>query len=72
MAERQPLHVFRGLVVSMSFGTSEFAGEQYFDNEFMTPTGHQGVAFVASTGDCGPVVEYPASSPEVLALAAPA
>ena len=55
-------------VVSMSFGTSEFTNEQFFDAAFTPPSGHQGVTFVASTGDCGSSVDYPASSPDVLAV----
>jgi hypothetical protein len=55
-------------VVSMSFGSSEFASEQSFDGDFTTPSGHQGVTFVASTGDCGSPGEYPACSPSVMAI----
>ena len=55
-------------VVSMSFGSSEFASEQSFDGDFTTPSGHQGVTFVASTGDSGSPGEYPASSPSVMAI----
>ena len=40
-------------VVSMSFGTLEFGGESYYDSNLTTPSGHQGVTFVASTGDSG-------------------
>ena len=54
-------------VVSMSWGSSEFAGEQSFDSDFTTPSGHQGVTFVASTGDNGAPGEYPAYSPNVVA-----
>ena len=55
-------------VVSMSFGSSEFASEQSFDGDFTTPSGHQGVTFVASTGDSGSPGEYPACSPNVMAV----
>ncbi len=55
-------------VVSMSFGSSEFASEQSFDGDFTTPSGHQGVTFVASTGDSGSPGEYPACSPNVMAI----
>ena len=55
-------------VVSMSWGSSEFAGEQSFDSDFTTPSGHQGVTFVASTGDNGAPGEYPAFSPNVVAV----
>ena len=52
----------------MSFGSSEFTSEQFFDSAFTTPSGHQGVTFVASTGDCGSSGDYPACSPNVLAV----
>ena len=52
----------------MSFGSSEFASEQSFDGDFTTPSGHQGVTFVASTGDSGSPGEYPACSPNVMAV----
>jgi Subtilase family len=55
-------------VVSMSFGSSEFASEQSLDGNFTTPSGHQGVTFVASTGDGGSAGEYPACSPNVMAI----
>ena len=55
-------------VVSMSWGGDEFAGETAYDSTFTTPSGHSGVAFVASAGDSGAEVEYPAASPNVLAV----
>ena len=55
-------------VVSMSWGSSEFDGETAYDADFMTPSGHQGVTFVAATGDQGTPGEYPAYSPSVLAV----
>lgn len=55
-------------VVSMSWGSGEFSGENIYDNIFTTPKGHQGVTFVASTGDQGSPGEYPAYSPNVLAV----
>ena len=54
-------------VVSMSWGSNEYSGEPSFDSDFTTPSGHQGVTFVASTGDNGAPVEYPAYSPNVVA-----
>jgi hypothetical protein len=54
-------------VVSMSFGTGEFSGETSYDSLFTTPSGHGGVTFVASSGDTS-TVEYPSSSPNVLAV----
>ena len=38
-------------VVAMSFGSPEFVGENAYDSDFTTPSGHQGVTFLASTGD---------------------
>ena len=55
-------------VVSMSWGSAEYAGEAAFDGDFTTPAGHQGVTFVASTGDTGAPGLYPAYSPNVLAV----
>ena len=57
-------------VVSMSFGQTEFSGENSFDGYFTTPAGHTGITFVASTGDHGawPGQSYPAVSPNVLAV----
>lgn len=55
-------------VVSMSWGGGEFSAEANYDNVFTTPSGHQGVAFVASSGDSGAAVSYPAASPNVLAV----
>lgn len=54
-------------VVSMSWGSSEWSGESYYDSYFSTPGGHQGVTFIASSGDNG-TVEYPSTSPNVLAV----
>lgn len=55
-------------VVSMSWGSVEFASETDYDNVFSTPSGHSGVTFVASSGDQGAPVSYPAVSPNVLAV----
>jgi hypothetical protein len=55
-------------VVSMSFGGSEFFGETSYDSVFTTPAGHNGITFVASTGDNGKPGGYPAYSPNVLAV----
>jgi subtilase family serine protease len=61
-------------VVSMSWGFPEgqsvFASDEaLYDRDFTTPAGHQGVTFVASTGDYGTAdPEYPAFSPNVLAV----
>jgi subtilase family serine protease len=63
-ARRQP-----GVVaVSMSWGGSEFSTELGYDATFTTPAGHAGVAFVASAGDIGAGAQWPAVSPNVLAV----
>lgn len=65
-------------VVSMSWGGSEFfswgggefSSQTDYDPDFTTPTGHQGVTFVAAAGDSGASggVEWPASSPNVVSV----
>lgn len=57
-------------VVSMSWGGPESEGLSALDAYFTTPSGHEGVTFVASSGDSGPArgAEWPASSPNVLAV----
>ncbi len=57
-------------VVSMSWGCSEFSGEATYDGNFTTPKGHQGVTFVASSGDSGSPGMYPAYSPNVVGVGA--
>ena len=52
----------------MSFGGSETSSETGMDSFFTTPAGHPGVTFIASTGDTGAPGEYPAYSPNVLAV----
>src|SRR5207302_1140307 len=56
--------------VSMSWGGGEFWSESYYDGYFTTPAGHNGVTFVASSGDSGSWYgpEWPASSPNVLSV----
>ncbi len=54
-------------VVSMSWGSPEYAQELSFDSLFTTPANHVGVTFVAATGDTGSPGEYPAFSPCVVA-----
>ena len=56
------------VVVSMSFGGAEYSGETAADSAFLTPAGHAGVTFVASSGDKGAPISEPASSPDVLAV----
>ena len=55
-------------VVSMSFGGGESSSEKNTDTHFTTPSNHQGVTFVASTGDDGWPGGYPAYSPNVVAV----
>ena len=50
-------------VVSMSWGYSEWAGQTSYDSDFTT----SGITYIASSGDNG-VVEWPATSPNVLAV----
>jgi len=67
--------------VSMSWGETEFSSETSLDSSFVTPHGHQGVTFLASSGDTGgfgvdangdptniPGIDYPAASPNVVAV----
>jgi len=51
-------------VVSMSWGGSEFRGQTLYDSIFV----HPGVTFLASSGDAGGIVGWPASSPNVVAV----
>ena len=53
-------------VVSNSYGGGEFNGETNYDTQFTTPNNN--VAFVYSTGDSGAPGEYPAYSPNVVAV----
>ncbi|HEV3002817.1 MAG TPA: DUF4214 domain-containing protein [Pirellulales bacterium] len=65
-------------VVSMSFGSGETRDETSFDGEFTTPSGHEGVTFLAATGDRGGTSYpstatfglYPALSPNVVGVGA--
>jgi hypothetical protein len=55
-------------VISMSWGSPEFSNETTFDQFFTTPTKHTGETFLAATGDQGAPGDYPAYSPNVLAV----
>jgi len=55
-------------VVSNSWGGGEFSGENELDSTFTTPSGHQGVTFLAGSGDDGSPGLYPAFSPNVVAV----
>jgi hypothetical protein len=52
-------------VVSNSYGGSEFSDEASFGSAYFD---HPGVAILASTGDSGYGVNYPAASPDVVAV----
>lgn len=51
-------------IVSMSFGGAEFSQQTTFDSSFQVSN----VSFLASSGDAGAGVSYPAASPYVLAV----
>ena len=55
-------------VVSMSFGATESSSELSSDSVFLTPSGHQGVTFVASAGDDASGALYPSASPNVVSV----
>jgi large repetitive protein len=54
--------------VSMSWGGDESSGDISSNSHFTTPSGHNGVTFLASSGDFGAGVEYPAASPNVVSV----
>ena len=55
------------VAVSMSWGFSEMPNESSFDSYFAIPAGHQGITFIAASGDSSGV-EYPSASPNVLSV----
>ncbi len=55
-------------VISISLAWLEFSGENNYDNLFTTPAGHTPITFVSSTGDDGQTIQYPATSPNVVAV----
>lgn len=50
--------------VSMSWGGSEFSGENGYDSHFV----QSGVSFFVSSGDAGTPAEYPSASPNVISV----
>jgi hypothetical protein len=56
------------VTVSMSWGASEFSGEQNYDSYFTTPSGHAGVTFFGSSGDNGSPSIWPALSTHVVGV----
>ncbi len=58
------------VAVSMSWGFSETPSETSYDSILTTPSGHQGITFIVSSGDSGAAAgaSYPAASPNVLSV----
>jgi nitrate reductase NapAB chaperone NapD len=58
------------VAISMSWGFSETANESSYNSIFTTPAGHQGITFLAASGDSGPQAgaEWPSVSPSVVAV----
>jgi hypothetical protein len=56
------------VALSMSWGGDESATETFDDSRFVTPSGHNGVTFIAASGDSGGITSYPPSSPNVVAV----
>jgi hypothetical protein len=57
------------VAVTMSFGHQEVASDPGQNGFFVTPAGHNGVTFLAATGDGGaPGSGYPAYAPTVVAV----
>jgi len=58
------------VAISMSWGFSEFRFEAKYNGYFTTPPGHQGITFVAASGDSGTSfgLDWPSASPNVLAV----
>jgi subtilase family serine protease len=54
----------------MSWGGSEFLGQQAYDSYFTTPSGHIPETFIAASGDSGQYggAQWPASSTNVMAV----
>jgi kumamolisin len=61
-AEKVSALSFTG-IISNSWGTPEYSGEQDNDSDFALP----GVVYIASIGDTTGVIDYPAASPNVIA-----
>ncbi len=53
------------VAISMSWGASEFSGEQNYDSYF---TSNYGAVFFASSGDTGGIVTWPSSSSNVVSV----
>lgn len=55
-------------VISMSWGTPEFAGQSSYASYFTTPAGHIPITFVAASGDGGAGAIWPSVSPGVISV----
>lgn len=55
-------------VITMSWGGGESSSDTSFNSDFTTPAGHIGITFLASTGDDAAPGDYPAYSPNVVAV----
>jgi subtilase family serine protease len=58
------VNTYKAKVVSMSWGASDFSGENSYDYHFS----RSGVVFVAASGDSGTGTIYPSTSPYVVAV----
>jgi hypothetical protein len=56
------------VVVSNSWGGGESSGETSLDSTFLTPAGHTPITFLVASGDNGAPANYPATSPNVVAV----
>lgn len=56
------------VAVSMSWSSGEYPGEMMDDSHFTTPASHNGVTFLAASGDRGAPVQHPAISSNVVAV----
>ena len=54
--------------ISMSYGAGEYAEQTLENGNYLTPAGHSGVTFLASTGDTGANGSFPAYSSNVVAV----
>ncbi|MGD0622737.1 MAG: S53 family peptidase, partial [Thermacetogeniaceae bacterium] len=52
-------------IVSMSWGGSEFSGESSYDTTYFS---HSGTLYLTASGDSGAGAQYPAASPNVIAV----
>jgi hypothetical protein len=55
-------------VVSISYSSSDSSSDSSYDADYVTPSGHQGVTFLAATGDVASQLAYPALSGNVIGV----